>query len=160
MTRQIEPGDPGADWVDRLVRDLPDRQAPDSLELRVLRVLEERAARPWWRRGFVHWPLAARAGFVAISTALVGFTMVGNPWSDARAQGLDHAIALAASWTHPARVVVESAADLGVVIAHAVPPVWTYGLLSIGAVLYAALVALGATAYRSIYRQTTSPGRS
>ena len=160
MTRPIEPGDEGAEWVDRLLRDLPDRQAPDSLQLRVLQALEARAARPWWRRGFVHWPLAARAGFVAISTALVGFTMVGNPWSDARAPGLNQAVALAAAWTHPARVVVQSAADLAAVIAHAVPPVWTYGLLAIGAVLYAALVALGATAYRSIYGQTTSPGRS
>ena len=43
-----------------------------ALESRVLGELARRAAQPWWRRNFGHWPTLARAGFVTACLALVG----------------------------------------------------------------------------------------
>jgi hypothetical protein len=52
--------------LDRVLRELPLRRAPHTLEARVLGELERRAARPWWCRSFTHWPNIARLGFLVI----------------------------------------------------------------------------------------------
>lgn len=56
--------------VDRALRQLPLRTAPPTLESRVHRALQRRAALPWWRQSFVHWPTVARAAFVLVCIAL------------------------------------------------------------------------------------------
>ena len=57
--------------LDRALHELPSRRAPPTLESRVIRELDRRAALPWWRRSFAHWPLLARAGFLVIGAALI-----------------------------------------------------------------------------------------
>ena len=59
--------------VDRALHDLPLRRAPHTLESRVFAELERRAALPWWRRSFAHWPLPARSAFLVICIALIAF---------------------------------------------------------------------------------------
>lgn len=58
--------------VERALRRLPLRTAPPTLECRVHRELHRLAAQPWWRHSFVHWPAAARAGFVLVCITLAG----------------------------------------------------------------------------------------
>ena len=57
-------------FIDRELRQLPDRQAPATLLPRVMAAWVERQRRPWWRQSFSHWPGAARIGFLVLTTAL------------------------------------------------------------------------------------------
>src|ERR1035438_2139941 len=60
--------------IHRVLRKLPDRKAPFTLEARVLAELGRRASLPWWRKSFAHWPSAVRAGFfvgAGLAAALV-----------------------------------------------------------------------------------------
>ena len=60
----------------------------------------------------------------------------------------------ATSWTHAAGAAITSAADLAAVLMRVIPPIWFYGFAWLAAMLYAVLFGLGATAYRSLYRQS------
>jgi hypothetical protein len=48
------------------------------LEARVYCEIERRAALPWWRLSFAHWPLFARAAFLVMSGVLIGAAFVGG----------------------------------------------------------------------------------
>ena len=57
--------------VHQALGDLPRRPAPITLEARVQAEVARRAARPWWRKGFAHWPGPARAGFAVLALGAV-----------------------------------------------------------------------------------------
>jgi hypothetical protein len=139
--------------LNHLVRALPTRRAPATLESRVFRELERRDALPWWRRGFDCWPLGARAAFVAICGAIIGFTLIGGPWAHVMTQVLNDAGVHSMSWADPAVAAVTSAGELAAMLQRSVPSVWLYGVVGAGAVLYATLFGLGAAAYRTLYVQ-------
>ncbi len=129
--------------VQGALRTLPLRHAPSSLEVRVLGELARRAELPWWRRSFLQWPRSARAILVGICVALGGLTSLGGTrigWMVNPGRGLERTIA-----------VVSAAGDALSALAHAIPSVWIYEALVIGAALYAVLFALGAAAYRTLY---------
>jgi hypothetical protein len=118
------------------LENLPLRRAPAELEVRVLQQLERRRSLDWWRRGFTHWPLAVRAGFVVICIPLVIATLVDWRWS---------------SWAYLAVGSIVSAADLVTRITSALPERWLFTIASVAATLYAVLFALGTLAYRTLY---------
>jgi hypothetical protein len=134
--------------LDRTLQELPQRRAPATLELRVLGELERRAALPWWRRSFGHWPLAARAAFVVLCGVLIRLAFIGG------AMAIDAIRSL--SWAHDALAVIGWAADLAAVVAHFAPPAWAYEIIALCAALYAILFGLGAFGYRSLYLQSTA----
>ncbi len=133
--------------LERLVHDalrrLPYRQAPASLEDRVLQELARRAALPWWRRSFTHWPTVARSLFLILCAALGTLTFAVS----AR---------VAAGFT-PVQRLLDSLTWLNTVaeavgsLAHSIPSIWLYEGLAIAALLYGFLIALGAAAYRTLY---------
>ena len=59
---------------------LPEIPAPPGLEERVLAELARRARLPWWRRSYAHWPVAVRAGFLALSGAAAAVLVAGLVW--------------------------------------------------------------------------------
>jgi len=129
--------------VDRALRDLPLRRAPPGLEARVLQELARRAALPWWRRSFTHWPWAARALFLLTCAALSALPFVsgvhpalqlGSP------RALNQTLAL---WN----AAIEAVGSL----TRAIPTLWLYEAAALAALLYALMFALGAAAYRSLY---------
>src|SRR5690606_3617915 len=75
--------------VDQVLRALPLRRAPASLEDRVQRAIAARGVRPWWRAAYGHWPQPARIGFWMASLALVGglaaagLSLGGVAWGEA-----------------------------------------------------------------------------
>ena len=140
-----------------LLRGLPLRRAPATLEFRVWQELERRAARPWWRRGFSHWPGGARASFVAVCCVIVGLT-AGEGASTMFARTLLAAAAGPLSWTHATVAVVRPAGEVAVLLIRVIPVMWIYGGLAAGAVLYAALFGLTAAAYRTLYLQLSPTG--
>ena len=134
--------------LDRALRELPPLRAPSTLEARVLGELSRRLKLAWWRRSFGHWPLPARAAFVALCLCLTGATCFGV------AAGLDAVGSL--SFTHQTLATLGAAADLAAVITHIAPPGWAYAALGLGAALYALLFGLSALVYHSLYLQPTA----
>ena len=112
----------------RTLRAVPLRRAPQTLESRVLGELQRRAAMPWWRRSFVHWPQVARAAFVLLC------------------------VAMAAAVVGATAAVVGATGEWAASLARAVPPEWIYDGLAVSGLLYTALFGLGIAAYRTLYR--------
>lgn len=135
----------------RLLRDLPSHRAPDSLEDRVLAVLAEREARPWWRRSYAHWPAPARGAFLGGSAVAAALVIVA---SVAALRGVAPVatapVAEALGWWEQAKA---AGGVLSGLVADRLPAVsnfWIYTFLGCAAAAYATLVGLGAAAYRLI----------
>lgn len=144
--------------VDRALRELPLRRAPHTLESRVFAELERRAALPWCRRSFAHWPLPARGVFLVICIALIGCVFVGGAAAMEGLKSLNDSGALSLSWAREAAVLMASAGNLAALLTRAVPPGLLYGGLAVCAALYAVLFGLGAAVYRNLYLQPKNGG--
>ena len=135
------------------LRALPPRRAPRTLELRVLAELERRAALPWWRRSYGHWPLAVRVLFLLASAGLVKLAIMVAVWVMV---GLDSdqlagAFSTQFAWARAVIASVEGIADFCSLIFRSIPPLWLYSAAAFVASLYVALFGLGAAAYRTLY---------
>jgi len=132
--------------IDSVLRDQPLRQAPPTLERRVLAALERRAARPWWHSSFAHWPRAARAAFLLATAAFAAGALRATGWLlaplDDAARGFELPPAIA--WIH---ALYEA---FGSILQH-MPALWVYGALALIVTLYVALFGISATAYRALY---------
>jgi hypothetical protein len=133
--------------VDQALHGLPPRRAPSNLEARVLEELALQAALPWWKRSFMQWPKAARVLLLGICTALGGLTILGG---SRIAIGFGTALR-PASELDRAQTLLTTAKDLLATLVGTIPPMWIYEGLALAAILYVALFALGAAAYRTLY---------
>ena len=154
---------PLEDPVGRALRNAPLRRAPPSLETRVLEELARRAALPWWGRSFARWPRLARAGFTAISGAIVAAAFAASwPWAPGGAWAGAGAWMSGASirlpWARSALILVDAVQALDAALVRVVPLEWLYGAMVAGAVLYAVLFGLSAAAYRTLYLNPLSAG--
>lgn len=133
-------------WVDRLLREQPQRIAPDTLQRCVLDRIRQRAMRPWWLCSYSHWPFAARIALIVASIAcgLLGARVM--TWITAPMASVPLAQKLPGSlrWMEALYEAIAAAVN------H-LPPLWMYGVLAVLAVLYGALFGLGAAAYRTLY---------
>ena len=133
--------------IHQTLRTLPDRKAPRTLESRVLAGIAGRQTRSWWRQSFAHWPLPARVAFLALAGGLAaGLVVLGASSSADVLPALREFLAPLAR----VRTVATFVADLGATVFRSIPTVWLYGVVAFVATLYAALVGLGATAYRTL----------
>ena len=66
--------------VSQVLRDQPLRQAPASLEARVLSELAARARLPWWRRGIASWPAVVRVPVITGCAVCVPLVWVLSLW--------------------------------------------------------------------------------
>lgn len=139
--------------ADRVLHELPARRAPATLEGRVLREIEQRAERPWWRRHFAAWPLAARAALIASCGGSAAAVLLGSPRLAARlaAFGTQPFVAQQIAGLRAAAEAVGSLTRLVQHLAHSIPPAWLVGGLIATALLYVLLFALIAAAYRLLY---------
>lgn len=141
--------------IHRTLRELPARPAPRSLETRVMAEIARRAALPWWRKSFTHWPLTARALFAVACLGLVKVALMGGVWVMA---GFDpaqfrEAFAQQFSWMQSGLVVVEAITGFFEIIGRNIPSLWLYGGLAVIATLYVTLFGLGAAAYKALQGQ-------
>jgi hypothetical protein len=143
-----EPEDASARLLDRTLRGLPLRRAPATLEARVYGEIERRAALPWWRLSFVHWPLLARVAFLAISGVLIRMAFLGGASAIAALRSL--------SFAREASDIMISAGNLAALLARTSPPPWIYEGIAVCAVLYAVLFGLGAALYRTLYLEPSA----
>ncbi len=139
--------------VTSALRDLPSRRAPRDLESRVLAEISRRAALPWWRKSFAHWPLAARGLFISFSTAIIFLLVSASGWISAGSatNQLRTAFATELHWLRVARALFESGSRSAEAILGSISPLWLYGAAATVVALYIALFGLGAAAYRTLY---------
>jgi len=138
--------------IQGVLRGLPDRKAPSGFEARVLAELARRAALPWWRRSFSHWPSAVRAGFY-LGSALAAYLLVRGLFafgSSQSAHQLAGGLSTSFAWLVLARDVLASLDRTARLLLSAINPLWLYGAAALIAACYAALGAIGAAAYRTV----------
>ncbi len=144
-------------FIHSALRDLPPRRAPRSLESRVFAELARRAALPWWRQNFTHWPVAARVAFIIGSAGVAKLILMAIVWAMA---GLDSAQFASAvtpqfAWfqavTGFSGAIASTVANTFGAIFRNFPLQWLYIGAAAIAALYAALFGLGAAAYRTLY---------
>jgi hypothetical protein len=142
--------------IHHTLRDLPARSAPRSLEQRVLAEIARRAALPWWRQSFAHWPLAARAVFLVASVGIVKLVLMATVWIMAGfdTQQFRAAFASKVTWMENGLAVVQAVAGVFEIVFRNIPPLWLYGGGAIVATLYVALFGLGAAAYKALYARS------
>jgi hypothetical protein len=144
--------------ISQALKELPSRRAPGTLESRVLNELQRRAALPWWRVSFAQWPVVPRIAFVMICIALVAATILGGVSALFGVGSLNQVAAQVLSWLHPFLAVISSAGGVAALLVSIIPPLWLYGGLALGIVLYVSLFGLGAAAYRTLYLRPSSVG--
>jgi hypothetical protein len=133
--------------IHHTLRALPQRKAPRSLESRVLAGIAARQTLPWWRQSFAHWPLAVRAAFFVLAGGLAaGLVWLGATGSADWLRAFRGFLAPVVQ----VRAVAAFVADLGATVFRSIPTLWLYGGIAFIATLYAALIGLGATAYRTL----------
>lgn len=142
-------------WVHAALRELPMRRAPATLESRVLEELQRRTALPWWRRSFAQWPLAPRVGFSLICAGLAALAVLGAARAVVDFGALEASRTLSIPWVSGLLALVDIARKLMLSLADLPLPDWVDEVLDAGAILYAALFALGITAYRTLYLHTS-----
>lgn len=158
MNKHIESAEKLERVLHQTLRGAAVRRAPATLESRVFSELQRRAALPWWRSSFAHWPAGARAAFVLICAGLVGAMLLGGASAFVDARTIDEIEAALLSWSQPLLAVMSSAGGLAAVLVRVIPPLWLYGGLAFGALLYVALFGLGAAAYRTLYLRPSVAG--
>jgi predicted outer membrane lipoprotein len=131
--------------VDRALRDQPLRRAPADLSARVLAAIERREARPWWQKGFQHWPIAARVGFCASSLLAAAFAIEIPMWL---MQFLDSNMPLS---VNRGIALWQALITAGSSVANSIPMYWIYGGLVVIGTMYATCFGIGAAAYRTLY---------
>jgi hypothetical protein len=158
MSKHIDSEQKLEQLFNQALRGLSLRRAPGTLELRVVNELQRRAALPWWHVSFTHWPVVPRVAFVLICIALVAATILGGVSAFVGAQPLNEFAALALSWAHPFLAVMASTGGVTALLVRVIPPLWLYGGMTLGIMLYLALFGLGAAAYRTLYLRPTWVG--
>jgi len=139
--------------IHQTLRALPDRQAPRTLEARVLAAIGERASLPWWRQSFARWPVGARCVFLLVSGGLVKVALMAAVWVMAGFDSVQFTSAFATpfAWLHETQAVLGGIGNFFALLFRSIPSLWLYGGLAVVASLYAALFGLGAAAYRTLY---------
>jgi hypothetical protein len=144
--------------LNQAVSGLSWRRAPGTLEARVVQELERRAALPWWRVSFAHWPVVPRVAFVVVCVALVAATILGGVFAFLGDRSFNEVAGLVLSWVNPFLAVMSSAGGIAALLVRIIPPLWLYGGLALGIMLYMALFGLGAAAYRLYLRPSGELG--
>ncbi len=152
MTPSPDPSEQLERVMHRTLRQLPDRSAPATLEARVLAEIARRAAFPWWRKSFAHWPFTAKFLFLVACVGAVPIAWFAISWASSGVDSTSIRTALAQplAWIHAASAVVQAIVNSFEVVGRNIPALWLYGVLAFFAALYAALFGLGAAAYKAV----------
>ena len=141
-------------FVHQNLRSLPARQAPGTLEARVMAAIEQRAAIAWYHKSWAYWPAAVRAAFLALATGVTGAIMIGfylmfyGVDTSAVAAVAGQRLSFFANCYHSVAWI----AELGFNQISRIPALWLYGGATLIAALYATFFGLSAAAYRTLYR--------
>ena len=144
--------DPLEHAIHGTLRALPLQRAPRSLEQRVVAALSRRAALPWWRKSFAHWPMAARGGFLVMCLGLVKAAFSGSAWIATGFELEKWRVIFSGrlSWLQDGVAVAQAVADFADIILRNIPVFWLYASVGVVAITYALIVGVGAAAYKAL----------
>jgi hypothetical protein len=140
-------------FIGSVLRQQPLRQAPASLEARVLREIELRSAQALRQSGFSRWPWTTRILCLPVGAALVWLSFV----TTARLLSLWQAIQVSAPanaaqsgwrWFESLGQALQAIGNLAT---HAIPQWLLYGGAGAALLMYAAFFGLGAAAFRTLF---------
>lgn len=136
--------------IQQTLRDLPARRAPNTLETRVFAELERRAALPWWRKSYAHWPLLARCTFLLGSAAILKAVIMVTVWVMVGFEvgPFQEAFSSSFAWAQALGDFMRSLVEFGSAVLSTVPRFWLYAGGVCLAAMYATLLGLGAFTYR------------
>jgi hypothetical protein len=142
--KQLEAG------IRRELNALGELEAPPEIARRVMRVVGQRAAAPWYRREWQTWPLALRGG--SLAGLLAAFTLICfGSWRLAHFAALTPAARQVSGWVSLADTVWNAANALanalGLAFRSLGPVVLTGGAVML-LVSYATCVGLGTVYWR------------
>ncbi len=140
--------------IQSMAKGLPARPAPRTLESRVFAEIARRAALPWYRQSFSHWPAAIRTLFLLLSAGMAAatvFVLLRLTDSGAPTQ-LGATVEMKLAWIDGLKTAVNAISDSVRSTLSSIPPVWLYGTVAAVVACYATLVGLSAAAYR-MFRQ-------
>jgi hypothetical protein len=139
-------------YIGSLLRRQPLRQAPTSLETRVLGELALRASKPWWLQGFTRWPWVARVLFLPLGLGLVQLSFLSTERLMSLWQALQRSTPAATAETGLQQLsdLGQAVQTLGGMVSREIPQVWIYGGAGLALLLYAAMFGLGAAAFRTL----------
>ncbi len=113
-------------------------------------IISQRAALPWWRLGFLHWPLAAQCVFLVTSIVFVklGLSMWELVTSSLPGVATED-MATGLSWMRTAAALAVSLDETARTLSASIPQVWLYGGSALILTLYALLFGIGALGLRA-----------
>jgi hypothetical protein len=138
--------------IDRVCREQPALGAPATLSARVIAEIERRAALPWWRQSFTHWPIPARAAFVAACAALT-WTSLSAPMARVFST-VNEPLTWAYQTGASVSLINTVFGRVGANLASSVSPLWLYGAGLGICGLYVLFAGLCAATYRTLYIKT------
>ncbi len=138
--------------VGGLLRELPQRQAPATLQARVMEEIGRRVALPWWRKSFLHWPQVARIALVLALAGVVKLAIDSVVWLAGSVRGSQVATAIEqpVDWIHTMASVFHSLVVACNAVIAAIPSQWLYLVLLAGGAMYFVLFSAGAILYRAL----------
>ena len=138
--------------VTQVLRDQPLRQAPASLEARVLTELAARSRLPWWRRGVATWPAMVRVPVITGCAICVPLVWILSLWLATHLVSATRSRIAGPLAT--LRDTGHTLASLGAASAHifqSIPRDWLWGGMIATATVYAVLFALVAVGYSLLF---------
>jgi len=90
--------------IDRELQGLGELPAPATLSSRIMYAIEQRAARPWYRRAWESWPMPLRAASLAGLLAAFGLVCFGT-WQLGQSAAFATALREAGAWFSSLTVV-------------------------------------------------------
>ncbi len=143
---------------ERIHRELmgaPGRPAPDALVSSVLAAIQERAARPWWRRPIPQWPRKNQFLFVAAMLAIVAAAMLRLEavWPADAISDLPNQAAAAINPVRPAWEFLEAVTRAAALVVQSLSQPWLIAL-GLGALFfYLSCVGMGMAWYRVTFQK-------
>jgi hypothetical protein len=161
--RKAPPGDPQEleQYIGKVLRRQPLRQAPAALEARVLGELALRSARPWWLQGFSRWPWPARLLFLPLSIVFARASLLAAERVPLLWQAMQGSapVSTVRSSLGLFENLGQALQTIGHMLTQGIPQAWLYGGAGAALFLYAALFGLGAAVLRTLF-ETSEPLRS
>jgi hypothetical protein len=137
--------------IDGVLRSQPLRQAPASLEARVLARIQLQQSASWHTAGFARWPMAARFALLVALLAIAKLTVDLVVWLFSRDIPVTQTVENSVVWAKSTASLFSTMVSLGHALFNAIPSYWITLALVFSAGMYITLFVLGATAYRTLY---------
>jgi hypothetical protein len=132
-----------------------ERNAPEALVGKVLAAIQEREARPWWRKPIPQWPHRNQFVFVIVMLALVCGAVIGltRIWPHEAIAEIPTQAAAAIEPVRPAWSILETLTRAGALLLRSLSQPWLIGLGFGFLFIYLSCIGMGMAWYRVTFQK-------